>query len=77
MSNLTGITPDTDASILFAGNNSCILTPETTQGPYWVSGELIRTDNTDGQEGVPMTLVLIIIVVLLSVTASLVALLLR
>ncbi|EUC40310.1 hypothetical protein COCMIDRAFT_9781 [Bipolaris oryzae ATCC 44560] len=55
-SNLTCITPDTDASVLFSGNNSCILSPETTQGPYWVSGELIRQDMTDGEPGVPLTL---------------------
>ncbi|KAH7125289.1 extracellular dioxygenase [Dendryphion nanum] len=54
-SNLTGITPDVDSSVLFAGNNSCILTPETTQGPYWVSGELIREDIDEDQEGVPLT----------------------
>ena len=55
-SNLTGITADTDPSILFAGNNSCILTPEVTQGPYWVQGELIRQDITEDQEGVPLHL---------------------
>lgn len=42
--------------MLFAGNNSCILTPETTQGPYWVSGELVRQNITEGQAGVPLTL---------------------
>ncbi|KAF2709264.1 aromatic compound dioxygenase [Pleomassaria siparia CBS 279.74] len=56
LSSLTDITADTDPSVLFAGNSSCILTPEVTQGPYWVSGELIRTDNTEGQQGVPLTL---------------------
>lgn len=55
-SNLTGITVDSGPSILFAGNNSCILTPETTQGPYWVQGELVREDITDDEEGVPLTL---------------------
>ena len=29
-----GYTESTDASVLFTGNNSCILTPEVTQGPY-------------------------------------------
>ena len=29
-----GYTLNTDASPLFAGNNSCVLTPEVTQGPY-------------------------------------------
>ncbi|KAI4950648.1 hypothetical protein J4E91_004533 [Alternaria rosae] len=55
-SNMTGITTDTDPATLFAGNNSCVLTPEVTQGPYWVEGELVREDVTEGQEGIPMTL---------------------
>lgn len=55
-SNLTGITVDSDPSILFSGNNSCILTPEVTQGPYWVQGELMREDITEDGEGVPLTL---------------------
>lgn len=55
-SNLTGVTADTDPSILFTGNNSCILTPEVTQGPYWVQGELIREDITEDQDGVPLHL---------------------
>lgn len=29
-----GYTANTDASTLFAGYNSCLLTPEVTQGPY-------------------------------------------
>jgi len=29
-----GYTPNTDAETLFAGYNSCLLTPEVTQGPY-------------------------------------------
>lgn len=33
-SDLTGITPSTDPATLFVGNNSCILAPETTEGPY-------------------------------------------
>src|SRR5699024_825719 len=31
-----GYTLNTDASTLFAGNNSCVLTPEVTQGPYCI-----------------------------------------
>lgn len=30
----TGYTENTDASKLFSGNASCVLTPEVTQGPY-------------------------------------------
>jgi protocatechuate 3,4-dioxygenase beta subunit len=55
-SNMTGITTDSDPSLIFSGNNSCVLSPEVTQGPYWVQGELVREDVTDGQEGVPLTL---------------------
>lgn len=55
-SNLT-VTPETaDPAVLFTGNASCILTPETTEGPYWVSGELLRENIVEDQEGVPLTL---------------------
>lgn len=51
-------TSTTAASTLFANYNnvSCILTPEVTEGPYYVTGEYIRSDVTDGQEGVPVHL---------------------
>lgn len=45
-----------DELSLFADNSTCILQPEVTQGPYYVDGELIRSDVTDGQEGVPLYL---------------------
>lgn len=51
-----GYTPNTDVSTLFSSNASCILTPDVTQGPYYVGGEYIRTDVTDGQEGIPTTI---------------------
>lgn len=55
-SNLT-VTPETaDPSILFTGNASCILTPETTEGPYWVSGELVRENIVEDEQGVPLIL---------------------
>ncbi|KEP46710.1 dioxygenase [Rhizoctonia solani 123E] len=41
-------------------NNStggtCILTPEVTQGPYHILGEMVRQNITDGQAGLPLTL---------------------
>lgn len=55
-SNLTGLTADTDPSVLFTGNRSCSLVPETTQGPYYVSGEMIRSETTEDQVGVPLYL---------------------
>ncbi|KJZ80463.1 hypothetical protein HIM_00313 [Hirsutella minnesotensis 3608] len=48
-----GFNPNTPAEILFGSNTTCALVPETIIGPYYVEGELIRTDLTDGQKGVP------------------------
>ncbi|KAH8593634.1 Intradiol ring-cleavage dioxygenase [Bisporella sp. PMI_857] len=52
------VTPDSSYTAIFGSNNSCILQPETTEGPYYVTGELVRRDITDdsvGQAGVPLT----------------------
>ncbi|GMK57799.1 hypothetical protein CspeluHIS016_0406330 [Cutaneotrichosporon spelunceum] len=54
-SNQTGITANSSASTLFGGSNACILGPDTTQGPYYVTGEYFRSNITDGQAGVPLT----------------------
>ncbi|ETS87477.1 hypothetical protein PFICI_01305 [Pestalotiopsis fici W106-1] len=51
-----GYTAATDASVLFEGFSSCLLTPEVTQGPYYVGGEFIRPNIIDGQDGVPTIL---------------------
>lgn len=48
-----GYTLNTDAATLFKGNSSCVLTPEVTQGPYYVGGEWIRSNLVEDQEGVP------------------------
>ncbi|KAH8659961.1 Intradiol ring-cleavage dioxygenase [Xylariales sp. PMI_506] len=47
-----GYTANTDESVLFSGNNSCVLTPEVTQGPYYVGGEYVRRNIIEDQEGV-------------------------
>jgi protocatechuate 3,4-dioxygenase beta subunit len=46
----------TDASTVLSGNNSCVLTPEVTQGPYYVSGEYVRRNVIENQEGVDIVL---------------------
>lgn len=51
-----GYTLDTPMSTLFDSNSTCALVPETTIGPYFVAGELIRADITDGYAGVPLHL---------------------
>lgn len=48
-----GYTMNTDAATLFSGNSSCVLTPEVTQGPYYVGGEWIRSNLVEDQEGIP------------------------
>jgi protocatechuate 3,4-dioxygenase beta subunit len=35
---------------------TCVLTANVTEGPYYLDGQLIRTDITEGKEGVPVTL---------------------
>ncbi|OTB00563.1 hypothetical protein M426DRAFT_235203 [Hypoxylon sp. CI-4A] len=47
-----GYTQNTDAATLFAGYNSCLLTPEVTQGPYYVGGEYVRQNIIEDQAGV-------------------------
>ncbi|KAM7194154.1 Intradiol ring-cleavage dioxygenase [Naviculisporaceae sp. PSN 640] len=47
-------TARTDPSVLFAGNASCVLSPEQIEGPYYVAGEYIRQDITDNENGVPL-----------------------
>jgi protocatechuate 3,4-dioxygenase beta subunit len=38
------------------GVAQCILTPELTQGPYYVPGEAVRHDITEGKPGTPLLL---------------------
>lgn len=54
--NMTGSISSTDPSVLFAANTSCILTPEDVVGPYYVLGEMVRSNVTEGQPGVAMHL---------------------
>lgn len=35
---------------------TCVLTPELTEGPYYVANELVRKDITEGKDGVPLAL---------------------
>jgi protocatechuate 3,4-dioxygenase beta subunit len=38
------------------GAVSCVLTPELTEGPYYISGEAFRRDVTEGRPGAPLAL---------------------
>lgn len=39
-----------------AASVSCILTPEQTEGPYYIAGEKLRRNITDGRPGTPLLL---------------------
>ncbi|GMF21092.1 unnamed protein product [Phytophthora lilii] len=43
-----------NSSVLFGSDVKCVLEPEVTEGPYYVNGEFIRSDVTEGQEGVSL-----------------------
>ncbi|KAJ5855033.1 hypothetical protein N7534_007576 [Penicillium rubens] len=53
-SNLTGVDYSTDPDVLFGTDATCILGPEVTQGPYYVTGELVRENIAESQEGIPL-----------------------
>src|SRR5215217_8655932 len=39
-----------------SGAVSCVLTPEQTEGPYYIDGEKVRRNITEGKAGTPLTL---------------------
>lgn len=40
---------------------ACVLTPETTEGPFYIDGEAVRSDITEGKPGAPLHLVLTVV----------------
>src|SRR4051812_17925482 len=38
------------------GAVKCVLAPELTEGPYYVAGEKVRRDITEGKAGAPLSL---------------------
>jgi hypothetical protein len=57
---------DADASgsgplAVSSGLVSCVLTPELTEGPYYVAGEKLRRDITEGKAGTPLLLNLTVV----------------
>ena len=45
-----------DARETDAASVTCILTPEQTEGPYYIAGEKLRRNITDGHPGTPLQL---------------------
>ncbi|KAI0430595.1 Intradiol ring-cleavage dioxygenase [Xylaria sp. FL1042] len=48
-------TVNTPLDVIFSSNTSCLLSPEVTEGPYYVAGEYIRQNITEEEQGVPLT----------------------
>jgi protocatechuate 3,4-dioxygenase beta subunit len=44
-----------------SGRVSCVLTPEMTEGPYYISGERLRHNITDGKRGTRLDLALTVV----------------
>lgn len=48
-----GYDSDTPLDAIFGSDPSCALVPETVIGPYYVEGEIIRSDIVGGEPGIP------------------------
>jgi protocatechuate 3,4-dioxygenase beta subunit len=44
-----------------SGTITCVLTPELTEGPYYIAGEKLRRNITEGKPGAPLTLRLTVV----------------
>jgi protocatechuate 3,4-dioxygenase beta subunit len=44
-----------------SGAVTCVLTPELTEGPYYIAGEKLRRNITEGRPGTPLTLRLAVV----------------
>jgi protocatechuate 3,4-dioxygenase beta subunit len=50
-----------DEPALAADEVMCVLTPEQTEGPYYIAGEKVRRNITEGRPGTPLTLRLTVV----------------
>jgi len=50
-----------DEEALGADEVTCVLTPEQTEGPYYIAGEKVRRNITEGRPGTPLTLRLTVV----------------
>src|SRR5437899_1346766 len=39
----------------------CIMSAEVTQGPYYISGQLVRKDITEGKQGFPLNIAMTVV----------------
>ena len=53
--------PAVGPAAIASGAVSCMLTPELTEGPYYIANEKLRTNITEGRPGTPLTLKLAVV----------------
>ena len=51
-----GVRSESGPAAVASGLVSCVLTPELTEGPYYIDGEKLRRNITEGKAGTPLTL---------------------
>jgi hypothetical protein len=51
----------TGPAVVASGLVTCVLTPELTEGPYYIDGEKLRRDITEGKPGTPLRLRLTVV----------------
>lgn len=56
-----GSTPTANPGGSAAAQVDCVLTPETTEGPFFIPLNRVRSDITEGKEGTPLTLDLMVV----------------
>jgi protocatechuate 3,4-dioxygenase beta subunit len=56
----SGTTTTTDGTAA-TDTASCVLTPEVTEGPYYVDADLVRRDITEGKAGMPVELAITVL----------------
>src|SRR5919201_6708553 len=44
-----------------SGAVTCVLTPEQTEGPFYIPNERVRRNITEGKRGVPLTLRVVVV----------------
>lgn len=54
LSTNSSINASTSADSLFSSSSTCVLNPQGEVGPYYVKGELVRSELSEGQDGVPV-----------------------
>jgi len=50
-----------DGSVVASDTVTCVLTPEQTEGPYYIANEKVRRNITEGRPGTPLTLRLAVV----------------